>query len=167
MIWCTTLTMTPVAPDDKMLEAIRASIPSLKTQAQFTAFTLGFDALRLTFDAIFSQNESREKQALATLEQAFDVARKSTDLAKKFEEVPSESRGPASNPFTSPPSEFHEYDTQKRLMLELESINTLSTLTEWYETNKADRDRIVTQSLRNILIDAIRQKRLSIDQAVT
>lgn len=145
-----------------MLEALRASLPSLKTQAQFTAFTLGFDALRLTFDAIFSQNENREKQALATLEQAFDVARKSTDLSVKFEEVPAESRGPASNPFTSPPKEFHEYDIQKRLLLELETLNNLEDITVWYETTKGDRNRIVTQSLRNILIDEIRRRKLSV-----
>jgi len=151
-------------PTQDMVEALRASIPNLKTQAQFTAFMSAFDALRFTLDAIYAGDEAREKQGLETLDKAFDVARKATDIGKKLEEVPPEHRGPASQQFTSPPAELQEYDLQKRLLFELEQITTLDDLSTWYERTKADRDKVVSQSLRNILLDEVRSKRAKLTQ---
>lgn len=153
--------MTPATPEG-MLEAVRASVPNLKTQAQLNAYMAAFDALRFTLDAIYAQDELREKAAREALDKAFDVARKATDIGKKLEDVPPEERGPASAMFTKPPAEFQEYDVQKRLLVELEGLTALTDLSEWYERTKEDRDRVVSQSLRNVLIDAIRNKRLSL-----
>jgi len=153
--------MTP----EQMMEAVRASIPNLKTQAQMTAYMAAFDALRYTLDAIYAQDAPREKMARDALEKAFDVAHQSTVIGKRYEEVPEESRGPASSAFTTPPKEYEEYDLQKRLLLELDRLPDQGELVAWYEKTKADRERIVSQSLRNVLIDAIRAKRLAFGTA--
>ena len=79
--------------------------------------------------------------------------------------MPEESRGPASSAFTTPPKEYEEYDLQKRLLLELDRLPDQGELVAWYEKTKADRERIVSQSLRNVLIDAIRAKRLAFGTA--
>ena len=66
--------MTP----EQMMEAVRASIPNLKTQAQMTAYMAAFDALRYTLDAIYAQDAPREKMARDALEKPFDVTHQST-----------------------------------------------------------------------------------------
>lgn len=147
---------------DMMASVLRSSVPNLKTQAQSTAFMAAFDAFRLTLDAIFAGDELREKQGLDALERALDVARKSTDIGRKLEEVPPEHRGPASAQFINPPTELQEYDTQKKLLVELAGIETVDGLTAWYERTKSERDSIVSQNLRNILLDEVRAKRIAL-----
>lgn len=159
----------PTSPDvgRMMAEAMKAQMPSLKTQAQFTAFMVSFDAFRLLIDSIFSGNAQRETEAKDVFEKSLKAARDVTEISRKFEEVPEASRGIASNPFTKPPNEFHEYDIQKRLLIELGSIPDLPKLNEWYQATKEDRDRVVSQTLRNALIDAIREKRFALQRQET
>lgn len=147
-----------------MAEALRAQMPGLKTQAQFTAFMIGFDSFRLLMDAVFTRNPEREAQARDAFEKALLAARQATDISEKFQEIPTESRTAASNPFTQPPQQFFEYDIHKKLMAELENIDSAEKLTAWYQANKEDRDRIISQTLRNTLIDSIRAKRLSFEK---
>jgi len=146
-------------PPDAMAEVLRQSIPSMKSQAQFNAFAIAFDSFRLVIESIFSGNVPGEIEAISTLEKALEAARTATDITKKYEEVPEENRGKASTEFTTAPYTFGEYDIQKRLLGELTAITTTAELNDWYLTTKGDRDKVLTQSLRNILMDSIRQKK--------
>lgn len=141
-----------------MAQALRQSMPSMKTQAQFTAFMATFDSLRLLCDSICSEDTAREAQSRETFERALGAVRTATELGRKFEDIPVESRGTASNPFTNPPTEFSEYDIQKKLLSELSRITGKGELNEWYVATKANRDRVVSQTLRNVLMDSIREK---------
>lgn len=153
--------LPPTSPDmmHLMAEALRQQMPSLKTQAQFTAFMLSFDSFRLLMDSVFSANQEREAQARDAFEKSIQAARDITDLSKKFEEVPQEHRTKASEAFTSPPTQFGEYDVQKKLLAELGAISTFDDLNTWYQTTKPEHDKVVTPALRNVLFDAIRAKR--------
>ena len=151
--------MPVVVPPDAMVEVLRQSIPSMKSQAQFTAFAIAFDSFRLVLESIFSGNVPGEIEALSTLEKALEAARTATDITKKYEEVPEENRGKASTEFTTAPYAFGEYDIQKRLLGELTTITTSAELNAWYINTKVDQDKVITQSLRNILMDSIRQKK--------
>lgn len=147
-----------------MAEALRHQMPNLKTQAQMTAFMVSFDSLRLLVDAICAGDKAREVQARDAFEKSIQAAREVTDLGNKFQEVPVEHRTSVSNPFTQPPVQFEEYDVQKRLLLELEAITTVAEMNEWTIRVKADTERVVTQSLRNSLFDAIRSKRIALGE---
>lgn len=142
-----------------MTEALRQSMPNLKTQAQFTAFMLAFDSFRLLCDSIFSNDRSREEDARAAFEQAIAAIQTATELGAKFEEIPLESRSTAANPFTQPPVQFQEYDIQKKLLAELTRITSIEDLRQWYDSTKPQRDQVVSQTLRNVLLDRIRQKK--------
>lgn len=150
-----------------MAEALRAQMPSLKTQAQFTAFMISFDTFRHLMDAIFSGDKQREEKAREAFDKSLEAAKSVTDLGNKFQEVPPEHRSKASEAFTAPPAEFHEYDVQKKLLLELEGLNTLEALNDWYQKTRGERDRVVSQPLRNALIDSIRSKRLALEPTPT
>lgn len=161
--------LPPTSPDvgQMMADAMRAQMPSLKTQAQFTAFMAAFDAFRLLMDSVFSLSTSREMECRQVFEKALMAARDVTEVGQKFEEIPVEHRGAASNPFTQAPNEFHEYDTQKRLLSELSVIDDFQKLSDWYAATKGLRDRIVSQPLRNGLIDQIREKRVALQPKET
>lgn len=122
----------PTSPDvgHMMAEAMKAQMPSLKTQAQFTAFMVSFDAFRLLIDSICSGNPQREIEARDVFEKSLKATRDVTEISRKFEEIPDAGRSAASNPFTRPPNEFHEYDIQKRLLIELGTIPDLIRLNE-------------------------------------
>jgi hypothetical protein len=147
-------------PPDAMAEVLRQSIPSLKSQAQFTAFAIAFDAFRLLMEGIFSGNPKGESEAMQTFLKALEAAKTATDITNKYEEIPEENRGKASAEFTQPPHVFGEYDIQKKLLTELANITTLAELNAWYLGTKIERDSVVTQSLRNVLMDTIRQRNL-------
>lgn len=144
---------------DAMAEILRQSIPSMKSQAQFNAFSIAFDSFRLLLESIFAGNTLGEVEARTTLEKALEAAKTATDITNKYREIPEENRGKASTEFTTPPYAFGEYDIQKKLLRELTTITTSAELNSWYSSTKGDRDKVVTQSLRNILMDSIRQKK--------
>jgi hypothetical protein len=153
--------LPPTSPDvgRMMAEAMQKQMPSCKTQAQFTAFMTSFDAFRLLMDSVFSANPQREAECREVFEKSVKAAKDVTEIGAKFEEIPIENRGKASNPFTQPPNEYHEYDIQKRLLTDLQGIDNWEQLQGWYASTKDLRDRIVTQPLRNGLLDQIRAKR--------
>lgn len=146
-------------PPNAMAEVLRQSIPSMKSQAQFNVFAIAFDSFRILLESIFAGNVQGESEARATLEKALEAARTATDITNKYEEVPEENRGKAATEFTTAPYAFGEYDIQKRLLGELTTITNSADLNSWYLSTKEDRDKVVTQSLRNILMDSIRQKK--------
>jgi hypothetical protein len=149
-----------------MAQAMRQSIPELKTQVQFNAFMAGFDSFKLLCNSIFAGNASLEDQARAAFEKSLEAMKVATRLSNQFQEIPAEERGPSATQFVEAPLQFGEYDLQRRLLTELDRITTIVALNKWYQGTKEDREKILSQSLRNILFDAIRSKRdeLSIAQ---
>lgn len=141
-------------------------MPELKTQVQFNAFMAGFDAFKLLCNSIFAGDAPLEDQARAAFEKSLEAMKVATKLSKQFQEIPAEERGPSSAQFVEPPLQFNEYDLQRRLLTELDHITSTVVLNEWYSESKSIREKIISQSLRNILFDAIRSKRdeLSIAQ---
>ena len=154
--------MTQPMPDNAMkimAQALKQSMPHLNTQAQSTAFMISFDSFRLLCDAIFSGDPASEASTREIFDKSLDQMRTATVLTEKFKEIPEEERGPAANQFVNPPTEFGEYDLQKKLMVDLTVITTTDELNSWYAETKEDREKVVSQSLRNILFDAIRDKK--------
>jgi hypothetical protein len=149
-----------------MAEAMRQQMPSCKTQMQFNSFMASFDAFRLLMDSVFSMDPQREVECRDVFEKALGAARSVTEIGQKLDEIPVESRSKAASSFTQPPNEFHEYDVQKRLLIELQAIDTWDKLTEWYAATKELQDRVMSQPLRNGLFDQIRAKRNALQPKV-
>jgi hypothetical protein len=151
----------PPEAEKMMMEALKAQVPGLQTQAQLNAFMAAFDALRLHLGHIFSSAPADQKtQSYAALLSSLDVAQKVTDVVERLREVPEAAQaGGAASQFVDPPKQFGEYDTQKQLMMELETIGTYENLATWYEANRKRIDEVVSPPLRNALLDAIRTKR--------
>lgn len=151
----------PLPPEASQLfaQALRQSMPNLKTQAQLTAFMIGFDAFRQYVDALCSGDVALEGMSRETFDKAIGAIREATLLSRKIEEIPPEERGPSSSSLVQPPMEFEEVDVQKTLLRELNDITSLPELQEWYLRTKGDREIIVSQLLRNVLLDAVRGKK--------
>lgn len=149
---------------EEQIAAIRASVPNLKTQAQLTAYLASFDALRCLLNAIYGNDTEQEKLALKAFDQAVELARKSTALGAKIDEVPLEQRGEASAAFVDPPSveNSRDYDAFKELTLSLNDISSRAGLNQWYEDTKERRAHVTSKHLRDSLIDAIRKKGISL-----
>ena len=147
--------------DNLFFQALQSQIPNLKTQAQLNAFMASFDALRLVLDATFAGDTLAAETAKGALMQALDVAEKVTTIGQSLRDVPEAAVGPQASQFVQPPQQFHEHDVQRELLAQLSRIPDKATLEEWYTATKSRRDTIVSASLRNVLYDAIRDKRNS------
>ncbi len=123
-----------------------------------------FDALRLTLDGYFSGNFAQADKAKEALNTVLVLAAQMPELHQKAQEVPEGDRGDATREFLAPAKEILEYDYQRGLMVGLSNITAISDLNEWYAETKTIRDRIVSQSLRNQLMDAIRAKRIELQR---
>ena len=150
-------------PEQMMMNMMRASIPNLKNQAQYNLFMGAFDGLRGYLNAVFGDDIAGANKARDALDQALDMAPKLQAIASKLSEMPEELRSKAAEAFTEAPKEFHEFDVQKRLLMELKGIDARSTLNVWYRDNKEAMDKIVDQRLRDDLLDSIRKKRNTLD----
>jgi hypothetical protein len=142
-----------------MLRLLQQQIPSIKTQGQFNLFSAAFDALRTTMDGYFSGDFEKAAKAREALNKALDNAVRVKEITEKLGEIPPEERSPQANEYLEPPKQFHEYDTQRQLLIELAAIQTRHDLGAWYNRTKDQRDRVSSQKLRNELIDSIRAKR--------
>lgn len=152
----------PAPEYDKELffKALQQQLPELKSQAQFTAFQAGFEAFRAVMNAIFANNPLHEKEALDALGKAFDIAKKVTELTGRLADDPEAATSKTAEEFKQPPAEFGEYDEQRKLMTELAHIENLTDLTDWYKTNRARIDKVRSPSLRNPLLDAVRERKV-------
>lgn len=150
---------TPQTPEAVLFNLVRQQMPNLKTQAHFNAFMAAFDALRTTLDGYFTDNPERASRAREALNKVLDMASKINHVAEQAAEVPPEERSERLSEYVEPPKQFHEYDDQRRLRVELAAIPTYEALSEWYQANRKTMDRIVSKSLRDELFDAIRQRR--------
>ena len=150
-------------PDRFMAELLRKQMPSIRTQMHFNTFVAALDALRITVDSYLKGDLEDAAKARAALNTALDMAKNIKGVVEQMEEIPSEARSPQARAATAEPTQFHEYDTQKALMVELANIATRANLDTWYGNSKPAFDGITDQKLRNELFDAIRAKRLELD----
>lgn len=148
-------------PDDQaMLKMMRAQIPNMRTQAHFNIFMASFEALRLTLDAYFGGDLEKAEVARKALTDSLDASQQVVQMEAQLKEIPEDQRSEAASEFLQPPKEFHEFDEQRALMAELDQITSMAQLQAWYAGTADRRNRVVSSSLRNPLIDAIRRKRL-------
>lgn len=151
-------------PEQVMLRLLQQQVPSIKTQGHFNLFSAAFDALRVTLDGYFTGDFERAKRGREALNRALDMAGKVKEVVEKFDEMEPNERSAQANEYLEPPKEFHEYDTQRQLLFELEGITTRSQLGGWYARTKEQRDRVTSQKLRNELLDKIRAKRNALEE---
>jgi len=147
------------SPEESMMKMLAMQVPNMKTQAHFNAFMGCFDALRATLNAYFGKEFASAEMARDALNKALDMAKQVTEVGEKLEEMPDDAKSDAAKEFTQPPKELHEYDTCKRLLGELEGIQTTDELSKWYADNRQEMDRVVSPRPRNELMDNIRAKR--------
>jgi hypothetical protein len=146
-------------PERIMVDLLKRQMPGIKTQAQYDAVVGAMDVLRLLLNAVLEQDWTKEMEAMEALKLAIDATRKATELTDKLEEVPEASDSEAAEKFKQPPAQFQEQEVQAHLLEELAVIQRLETLNSWYAETRERRDQIVTQSLRDTLLDKIRKKK--------
>lgn len=143
-----------------MAELLKQQMPGIKSQAQYDATLAALDCTVAALNAIFTSASDKDFDlAREALDLAFRAARKSTELTEKLEEVPEAVTSPAGDVFKKPPAQYHEREIQVQLLADLLSISTYDELTRWYAATKGQRDQIVSQSLRNELLDQVRAKK--------
>lgn len=147
---------------DIFAEALKSQLPGLKSKAQMNAFMASFEAYRAMVNAILESNPEHETKAQEALIGSFEVIRKATEITNKLRDVPEAATSKASDDFRTEPTQFGEYDKQRKLLSELEGLKTLPDLSDWYKTNRSRLDAVVTSSLRNPLLDAIREKKVAL-----
>jgi hypothetical protein len=145
-----------------LAQALKTHIPGLKTQAQFNAFRAAFDAFHAVVGAIFDTDGPREEESRKLLDTAFLACKQATDITRKLSEVPEAASSKAAEEFKKAPAEFQEYDIQQQLLGELGRLQDLNTLTEWYKASKDRIDLVKSQTLRNILLDAVRARKIAL-----
>ncbi len=148
-----------------LAQTFRHRMPGMKTQAQLTAFRAAFDGFEAVVNNIFSGDPAREVEARKLLDQAFLACKQATDISRKLADVPEAATSKAAEEFKKAPAEFAEYDVQQRLLGELGKLVTLDDLTAWYEESRPLRSSVKSQSLRDILHDAIRSRKLALTPA--
>ena len=156
---------TEAEMDQGFLRVIQKSIPAMKSQAQFNAFMASFEALRGVMNAIFARDEKTERELLDALAKSIDAARKMTDITERLREVPEAAESKLADEFKNPPRQFGEYDLQRGLLSELAQVDSLEALQRWWAENRRRIDDVVSPSLRNPLIDAVRAKKEALNQS--
>ncbi len=146
-------------PEALMGEMLRQQMPGIKSQAQYNAVLGALDAFRLTVNALLSSDQVKAVEGRKALDMAMDVIAKATEVTNRLEEVPEAATSKTAAAFKDPPAEFHEYDAQRQLLSALPSLHSLDELSTWYAETKGLRDKVVSQGLRNELLDAIRVKK--------
>lgn len=145
-------------------EALKTQLPGLKNQAQLNAFMASFEAYREVMNSILDGNHEKETAAREALATSFEVVRKATDISNMLKDVPEAAASKASEDFRAEPKQWSEYDVQRKLLSELAGLKTAQDLNDWYKTNRKRIDTVTAVTLRNPLLDEIREKKLSFEQ---
>lgn len=153
------------ASDEQVfMRALQGQLPGLKSQGQFTAFQASFEAFRAVVNGILEGKKDQEKVGREALDKALETLRMATEITRKLEDVPEAATSEAAAEFKKPPSAFTEYDKQRALLSELQQVGTLSALDDWWRQNRQRIDEVKTPSLRNPLIDAVREKKHQLEK---
>lgn len=146
------------ATDQDLFNLMRLQVPNLKTQSQFDAYRLAFEALSYMADAYFSGNETLAERSRVALENAITAIQEASKLVERAQAIPEEDRGQAVANALRPPREFTEVEEQRRLLAELDAVTDLTSLNQWYHDSRSRMELVVSQPYRNQLFDAIREK---------
>ena len=149
-------------PEQLMAQALRQQMPGLQTQAQYNVTMTAFDALRVHLNAVFMSDKELAAKSKDALLKALEGAVQATELSQKLGHVPEAATSTAAEEFKQPPKQFHEYDVQRALLTELEQIRSAPQFEQWYIANRSRIDTVVSPSYRNVLFDAIREKKGSL-----
>ena len=143
-----------------MAQALKARMPSCKTQAQFSAFKATFEAFEALANAIFNQDPIKEMEFRKVLDTGFLACKQATEISRKLEAVPEAATSKAAAEFMASPLEFEEYDIQRELLAEVQGFQVLGELRDWYADpdNKARMNKVKSQTLRDVLMDTIRSR---------
>jgi hypothetical protein len=148
-----------------LADAVKLSIPAMKTQAQINAFFVAFDAFRLHVNAICDQNGEHIEVTRKALQDSFELLHKATAISKVVAEVPDAAKRVDAS-FSEEPVQFNEMTVHGELLRELAAIVEPAKLQQWYGASRDRFDRIVSQELRNSLFDAIRDRRVELSKTV-
>jgi hypothetical protein len=147
-------------PADRLIaETLKREMPGLKSQAQYNAVVGAMQAVQLLINALLDRDKEREQEARKALDIAFETVSKATELTLKLEDVPEAAQSDKARIFKDAPQQFQEAEIQASLLSELAKLTSVDKLTDWYERTRDKRDRLMTQSLRDALFDAVRAKR--------
>ena len=158
---------TQVPSDQAMAAALQERIPSLKTQAQYNLFTTIFETLTTYLDYAFQGDKEGATRLKDGLDKLLASAFTITEIGERLQDEPEAAKSPEAAEFREPPREFQEVDIQRKLATELMTKTSLAELNQWYEETVGERDRIVSQSLRNELFDAIRDRKKTLQEAAS
>jgi hypothetical protein len=156
------LGMGNVDVNQLIAQTIKQRIPGIKTQGQFNTFKAAFEAFEAVANAIFNGDVTQELELRKVLETAWTACKQATELTRKLEAVPEAATSKAAEEFKQPPAEFSEYDVQRGLLEELKVIQNFDLLKSWYEETKKRRDSVKSQTLRDVLMDSIRARKMEL-----
>jgi len=148
-----------VSPEEQMMGMLQQQVPNIKTQAQLNTFMAAMDALRTCLNHYFGRNPEAAGRARKALDKALDMAAGMPKIEDQLAEMPDDIKSDEAKAFTSPPTEFHEHDNQRKLLVEAGGFTDRAELEKWYGENRQVIDEITDQRLRNELFDTIRAKR--------
>jgi hypothetical protein len=146
-------------PDRLIAEALKSQMPGIQSQAQYDAAVGVLEGVRLVINALLEVDRTRELESRKALELSFDAVRKATELTLKLKDSPEAASSAAAQQFKEEPAQFKEAEIQVQLLDELSRLNSVEALNNWYLANKVRREKLVTQSVRNELLDKVRAKR--------
>lgn len=145
-----------------LTDLMRATMPGLRTQAQYDGFLVAFDALRMTVNGTFERDKKRAADGRAALDKALQALEGITDLSEKLREVPEAATSAAAEAFKRAPVQFGEEEKMRALLDGLACVSSRGELNGWYTANRALIDDVATESMRAKLFDAIRERKLAL-----
>ncbi len=145
--------------EQMMIAVMRVQLPQLRTQAQFNTFMACFEALRMTANGIFERDPEKASKGRAALNNALDALEGVTDVSERLRNVPEAATSKASEDFKNPPMQFGVAELYRRLIGELTAITDKDVLSAWWNSNRADIDKLTDPKMRNSVIDMVREKK--------
>lgn len=142
-------------------------IPGLNSQAQYDAAHAAMEVVCLELGLILGRvNDHKSRNDLVT---ALDLVEKATDLYLKLSEVPEAATSPAAEAYKQPPAQLTEEGVVDSLLSSLLEFQDKASLMAWYQSPevKSAIAGVVSQSLRNRLLDTIRLKLRMLTQVTT
>ena len=140
-----------------LIDIIQERVPHLRTQAQMDILEAALEAVLQYHDCVYGNNLDGAERLRPLIDKTLDLPILASSIGSKLEGEPEAATSEAAQSFKS--EAFEEVQIQHGLLAELEELASSSELAQWYSNSRADRDKVVSQSLRDELYDAIRDKK--------
>jgi len=157
-----TTQVSDVEAGKAFVDLVREQLPGINTQAEYNAVVGAFGALRNTMVAILSGDKAQSANAESVLSATITAVRLAKGGSDKLRDVPEAATSEAAEAFKSAPKQFTEEATQKLLLEELAGLQDIEAFSAWYQATRDRREAVVTASLRNVLFDTIRARKLAL-----